>query len=123
MPEVLEATEERLVLERIDDGGAPIPRCSAGPSRELHLAGRAGVRRAAAGRARAATGSRSSSSPAANPSDWPAFYAELPRCCRSPARAAASRRCASGSPTSPGPPEPPARLHGDLWGGNVWATT
>ena len=47
---------------------------------------------------------------------------------RARARRAAPRRrwrrssaCASGSASSPGPPEPPARLHGDLWSGNVLA--
>ena len=29
--------------------------------------------------------------------------------------------CASGSGELCGPPEPPARLHGDLWSGNVMA--
>lgn len=63
--------------------------------------------------------------------DWPSFYAErrlLPL-----ARTAAERGSLSGQGIAAvertcaaldrlvGPPEPPARLHGDLWSGNVMA--
>ena len=43
-------------------------------------------------------------------------------CCRRPPRAPWSGS-ASASPSSADPPEPPARLHGDLWSGNVLAGT
>jgi fructosamine-3-kinase len=69
--------------------------------------------------------------PAATAADWPAFYAEHRL---APLLRAAADRGAlphGGPPTIEaaierlpalaGPPEPPARLHGDLWGGNVLA--
>lgn len=61
--------------------------------------------------------------------DWPSFYAE--RRLAPLARAAHARGSLPGSgraaveqvcgrlPELAGPPEPPARLHGDLWSGNV----
>jgi len=63
--------------------------------------------------------------------DWPSFYAE--RRLRPLARLAGERGALSQSgilaveqvcerlPELCGPPEPPARLHGDLWSGNVMA--
>jgi len=61
--------------------------------------------------------------------DWPAFYAERlvrPLIARAVGRGAltdgaagaVSRVCDRMADLA-GPPEPPARLHGDLWGGNV----
>jgi fructosamine-3-kinase len=65
--------------------------------------------------------------------DWPTFYAErrlLPlsdiarrRGAISAAACAAVERVAAALPALVGPPEPPARLHGDLWSGNVMADT
>jgi fructosamine-3-kinase len=64
-------------------------------------------------------------------SDWPSFYAE--RRLRPLARLASERGALSERgiraveqvcermPELCGPPEPPARLHGDLWSGNVMA--
>jgi fructosamine-3-kinase len=61
--------------------------------------------------------------------DWPAFYAEQRlRPLLAPARdggalsasgARAVERVCDRIADLAGPPEPPARLHGDLWGGNV----
>ncbi|MFV0137755.1 fructosamine kinase family protein [Streptomyces sp. HMX87] len=61
--------------------------------------------------------------------DWPAWYAEhrvLPYLRRTvddgtvrPAEAADVERVCERLPELAGPPEPPARLHGDLWSGNV----
>jgi fructosamine-3-kinase len=63
--------------------------------------------------------------------DWPSFYAErllLPLARQaadagslSRAGAAAVERVCERIDELAGPPEPPARLHGDLWGGNVLA--
>jgi fructosamine-3-kinase len=65
--------------------------------------------------------------------DWPRFYAERrlaplagmagERGLFSPASVAAVERVCSRLPELCGPPEPPARLHGDLWWGNVMAGT
>ncbi|MCB9612206.1 MAG: fructosamine kinase family protein [Sandaracinus sp.] len=57
--------------------------------------------------------------------DWPTFYAErrlAPMLARSRADASLRRRfdrLYARLPELCGPPEPPARLHGDLWGGNL----
>ncbi|OQD57318.1 fructosamine kinase [Streptomyces phaeoluteigriseus] len=61
--------------------------------------------------------------------DWPAWYAEhrvLPYLRTAfdqgtvrPAGAALVERVCERLPDLAGPPEPPARLHGDLWNGNV----
>jgi fructosamine-3-kinase len=63
--------------------------------------------------------------------DWPSFYAErrlAPLVRRAidaghapPAWAADLERLAARMPDLAGPPEPPARLHGDLWSGNLHA--
>ncbi len=92
---------------------------------------RAGVRRAAARRAASAgCGSARSSCRAATAADWPAFYAEHrlapllarpPGAARCPPAARAIEAVIERLPELAGPPEPPARLHGDLWGGNVLA--
>jgi fructosamine-3-kinase len=55
--------------------------------------------------------------------DWPSFYAEhrlTPVAGRAGLAAVVDRVCARIEEIA-GPPEPPARLHGDLWSGNVLA--
>ena len=57
--------------------------------------------------------------------DWPTFYAEhrllplLPSATLAPSGRAAVERVCDRIADLAGPPEPPARLHGDLWSGNV----
>jgi fructosamine-3-kinase len=61
--------------------------------------------------------------------DWPGFYAEqrlrpllrpaADRGALSASGVAAVERVCARLPDLAGPPEPPARLHGDLWSGNV----
>jgi fructosamine-3-kinase len=67
------------------------------------------------------------------PADWAGFYAgqrlapylrqarDLGHLDAAQARVldSATERIAAGGPALCGPPEPPARLHGDLWSGNV----
>lgn len=59
--------------------------------------------------------------------DWPTFYAErrlrplIGQASLTPAGAAAVERVCERMHDLAGPPEPPARLHGDLWSGNVLA--
>ena len=65
--------------------------------------------------------------PAATAADWPAFYAEhrlravLPHAGLDAAGRRAVEAVAARIDELAGPPEPPARLHGDLWSGNVLA--
>jgi fructosamine-3-kinase len=69
--------------------------------------------------------------PAATGADWPAFYAghrlapllrtAADRGALPPGGAAAIEAVIARLPELAGPPEPPARLHGDLWSGNVLA--
>jgi fructosamine-3-kinase len=65
--------------------------------------------------------------PAATGEDWPAFYAEhrllalLPHAGLGAAGRRAVEVVAERIDALAGPPEPPARLHGDLWAGNVLA--
>ena len=57
--------------------------------------------------------------------DWPSFYAErrlrplIEEASLDRGAAQAVERVCDRLPELAGPPEPPARLHGDLWGGNV----
>jgi fructosamine-3-kinase len=135
-PGVLEVAAEYLVLEWVDAG-----HLSAEGAEELgrglaltHAAGAPVFGEGAAtggadpaDEATAGFGSlRLSNAPAP---DWPTFYAEcrlrpLTRVCAergvlSPAGVRAVEAVCERLPELAGPAEPPARLHGDLWSGNV----
>jgi len=116
VPEVLEATADRLVLERIE----PEPCDAAELGRivaTLHRAGApafGGLPPGAPGPYRIALVEL----PTGASDDWPSFYAEqrlLPLAHHAPSVERVCERIAELA----GPEEPPARLHGDLWSGNV----
>ena len=122
VPEVLGASGEVLVLDWVDEGRRGDPAAFG--------AGLAGVHAAGAPQFGATPSARPlrigplvlPSDPAA---DWPAFYAErrllplLPRAGLAPSGVRAVERVCERLSELAGPPEPPARLHGDLWSGNV----
>ncbi len=132
-PAVLEVGADYLVLAwvergRLSEAGAEeLGRALAG----THAAGAERFGAPAGAPAEAGFGSlRLPNGPAA---DWAGFYAEqrlLPLVAKARERGAVSARgaaaveqvCARLGELC-GPPEPPARLHGDLWAGNVMADT
>jgi fructosamine-3-kinase len=127
-PRVLDVGTDYLALEWIEPG-----RLSSAGAEELgrglaatHTAGAPAFGLAGAG---ASFGSLAlSNEPTA---DWPSFYAERrlrplariagQRGALSAAGVAAVERVADRMAALAGPPEPPSRLHGDLWSGNVMA--
>jgi fructosamine-3-kinase len=134
-PRVLEVAEDYLALEWVETG-----RLSEGGVEELgqglartHTAGapRFGDFRSADGTGAASARFGSLGLPNDPTEDWPSFYAErrlrpLAQLARErgalePAGVAAVERVCARLPELAGPPEPPARLHGDLWSGNVMA--
>lgn len=116
VPEILEAGEERLVLERIDPAPTDPEELGRTVAR-LHLAGApafGALPPGAPGPFRIAL----VEFPAGESDDWPSFYAShrlLPLARHAPS---VERVCARIDDLC-GPAEPPARLHGDLWSGNV----
>jgi fructosamine-3-kinase len=134
VPRVLEISEDYLALEWIEPGrlsGAGAELLGRGLA-AVHAAGAPGFGDPGFARklgVQARIGSLRM--PNESSSDWPSFYAErrlLPL-----ARIASERGALSGGGVSAvervcerlsdlsGPAEPPARLHGDLWNGNVLA--
>jgi fructosamine-3-kinase len=126
-PQVLAMAEDYLVLEWVQPGSL-----SAEGAEELgrglaltHLAGAPAFGDQAAG------GFGSLRLPNDPTPDWPTFYAQ--RRLHPLARIACERNAISDRgaqaveavcehlPALAGPPEPPARLHGDLWSGNAMA--
>lgn len=116
VPEVIEASDERLVLEWLEPGPTD-PEALGRTVAQLHLAGArafGALPPGAPGPFRIAA----AEFPTGESADWPSFYAEqrlLPLAHHAPSVEAACERIADLA----GPPEPPARLHGDLWSGNV----
>lgn len=116
VPEVLEASEERLVLEWIEPSPADAEALGRTVAR-LHLAGAPAFGALAPG-APGPFRIAAVAFPGGTSHDWPAFYAEqrlLPLAHHAPSVERVCGRIADLA----GPAEPPARLHGDLWGGNV----
>jgi fructosamine-3-kinase len=129
-PQVLEVGDRYLALQWIEPGRLDAAGCEE-LGRGLAMTHAAGAESfGAAGRAAiAGFGSlRLSNEPS---EDWPSFYAE--RRLRPLARIARERQALPAGAIAAveqvcerigelaGPPEPPARLHGDLWSGNVMA--
>ena len=129
-PAVLDVGEDYLALEwvqrgRLDQAGAQ--ELGAGLA-ATHAAGAPGFGASGAGASAGFGSLRLSNEPT---DDWGTFYAErrllpLARIARdrgalSSAGAAAVERVGARIGELTGPPEPPARLHGDLWSGNVMA--
>ena len=123
VPGVLGASDEVLVLEWLDEGPAGDEAALGRGLATTHAAGADAFGAAAPARV----------GPLALPNDplpdWPAFYAERRlRPLLAPARdrgalsaggVSAVERVCDRMADLAGPPEPPARLHGDLWTGNV----
>jgi fructosamine-3-kinase len=142
VPEVLGVADDVLVLDWVDEGGRGDGAAFGAGLAEVHAAGAdafgatpaagAAVGLSAAGPpGAAAAGSppplrlASLSLPNDPAPDWPTFYAErrlLPLLAHAGltrfGNRAVERVCARMEELA-GPPEPPARLHGDLWSGNV----
>jgi fructosamine-3-kinase len=130
-PRVVEIGEDYLALEWIEPGrlgGAGVEELGRGLA-VTHAAGASGFGDPRSDGVAASFGSLSL--PNEPTADWPSFYAErrlLPLVALARERGALSDRGARAVERVcgriaelAGPPEPPARLHGDLWGGNVMA--
>jgi fructosamine-3-kinase len=115
VPEILEVTAERLVLERIS-GDVPLDQEAFGRGLALtHAAGADGF-----GWRRPIRFGRLSIPNDARP-DFPSFYADCRLRPLAGPYAELIERVIARLPALAGPPEPPARVHGDLWSGNVLA--
>ena len=131
LPEVLAVDDAFLALGWIDEG-----RLDAGGEEQLgrglariHAAGAPAFGAPPPGAPAAGLRLGAVELAAATGDDWPMFYAEhrLAPLLRAAAdrgalpETAAIERAIARLPALAGPPEPPARLHGDLWSGNVLA--
>jgi fructosamine-3-kinase len=130
LPEVLGVADDVLVLEWVDEGRAGAEAALGRGLATIHAAGApafgaSGSDPAPGGDSAAVRPLRISRLELPNDPapDWPAFYARnrlaplLPEVPAATARAV--ERVIERLPGLSGPDEPPARLHGDLWTGNV----
>jgi fructosamine-3-kinase len=122
VPDVLGVSDTVLVLDWVDEGSRGDPAAFGAGLAAIHAAGA----EAFGGPENLRLGPLSL--PNAPAPDWATFYAErrlsplLPRAGLSREGARAVERVCARMADFAGPPEPPARLHGDLWSGNVlWA--
>jgi fructosamine-3-kinase len=131
VPEVLAVDERFIALQWVEGGGAPDPAALGRGLAHTHRAGAARAGELPPGR----EGEPFVLGPITLPNDpldaaaWPRFYAEsrlLPlarmaadRGALDPPGVRAVEAVASRIDDLAGPPEPLARLHGDLWSGNV----
>ncbi|MET7463063.1 fructosamine kinase family protein [Nonomuraea sp. NPDC005501] len=121
VPEVVEVAEDRLVLSWVDTE-PPVPAAAERLGRELARMHAAGAPAFGAPWPGFIADLPMDNSPA---DDWPSFYATrrvLPfvRLAGLPAEdVRLIERAVERFPEAAGPPEPPARIHGDLWSGNV----
>jgi fructosamine-3-kinase len=123
VPAVLGVDDAVLVLEWVDEGGPGDAAALGRGLAQVHAAGAPTFGGEGTLRLGAAE------LPNEPLDDWAAFYAERrlrplaaqarERDALSVAGAAAIERVCERLPELAGPPEPPARLHGDLWSGNV----
>jgi fructosamine-3-kinase len=116
VPEILEVTEERLVLERVDGSGGSAEELGRTVAR-LHTA-RAPAFGALPPGAPGPFRIALVEFPPGESDDWPSFYAShrlMPLAHHAPGVVRVCERIDELC----GPAEPPARLHGDLWSGNV----
>ena len=118
VPRVLEIAADHLVLEWLELAGRPDPARLGRGLAALHALGAPafGLDR----------GNYLATLPQDNAPDfaWPAFYVERrlrPLCARAGLGVDRELDRLRAHPERFGPPEPPARLHGDLWWGNVGA--
>ncbi|MCW3028152.1 MAG: fructosamine kinase family protein [Solirubrobacterales bacterium] len=129
-PAVLEVGEDYLALEWVPHGqldGVGVQELGSG----LAATHGAGAESFGATGQLASAGFGSLRLPNEPTEDWPRFYAERrlrplagiarDRAALSSAGIEAVERVCDRMPELAGPPEPPARLHGDLWSGNVMA--
>jgi fructosamine-3-kinase len=117
VPEVLGVSDTVLVLDWVDEGRRGDPAAFGAGLAEVHAAGAPGF---GGDRPLRIGPLRLPNDPAP---DWATFYAEnrlrpLAEHLGSSGREAVERVCERIAALA-GPPEPPARLHGDLWSGNV----
>jgi fructosamine-3-kinase len=119
VPEVLGVADGVLVLDWVDEGGRGDPAAFGAGLAEVHAAGADEFGGVAPMRLGSLT------LPNEPAPDWPAFYAErrllplLPHAGLTRFGNKAVESVCARMHDLAGAPEPPARLHGDLWSGNV----